>query len=268
MRRILTGLAAALGLALVANAADATPRDQAGPAQPNGADPCATGQAVGNHCDGNNGNDKGVGNAGQKEEVDLGWCANAGSGACVQGAGAGEAPEGAGPRGAYISQVGNANRAGVDQSRAAASAHATIAQSGDRNLASLRQSGQGGDFADVRQSGHDNAFVAEQAGPTRNSLLAGQLGMGNHAAVVQGSGGGVNAALIYQEGVGQDVTLIQNGADNDAVLTQRGSGNAMTLSQQGTGNKAAWTQDGDNLPNLNVSQSGSMALTIVQSNAP
>jgi hypothetical protein len=259
MPRILASLAAAIAFGLFAHAAEAKPKDGGGPAQPNGVDPCATGQAVGNPCNGNNGNDKGVGNA-NKDEPPPGWCGDLPG--CREEEGAGEAPQGQGPGGAYIIQIGDDNTAEVDQTAADSDSHATIRQSGDSNAAVIRQAGRGG-FAELLQSGDGHFAQADQSGAS--SLLAAQTGAGHDASVSQA---GVNAAFIAQQGVGNEVTLVQNGDDNDAVLAQNGTGNLMSATQNGSGNKLAWTQQGDALPDLNVTQTGSMAVTITQTNAP
>lgn len=264
MPRMLVSLAAALGLAF-ALPAWAAPKDNNGPpAQPPGNDPCATGQANGNPCGGNNGNDKGVGNAqtpAQPEEI---WCRDLEG--CDESPGAGSARVLSGDGGAYITQIGDGNTAVVDQSSATEKARAVVHQDGEANHAEIRQSGPGGSVAELMQAGDLNSLSADQSGSGKNSLIAGQLGAGNRALIDQYAAGGVNAAEIVQAGDGNQVSLGQSGSGNHAVLTQNGAGNTMSASQSGGGNRLSWTQDGNNLPDLGVSQTGAMAISIYQSN--
>jgi hypothetical protein len=265
MTRALVSLAASLGLALAALPAWAGPQDRGPPADRPGADPCATGQAVGNPCAGNPGNDAGVGNAPHtppgQDEI---WCRDLEG--CDESQGGGGAPVLSGDGGAYISQIGEGNTAFVDQSAADDAARAVIRQEGEANSAEVRQSGLGGSVAELTQAGDLNLLSAGQAGAGHNSLLAGQSGYGNRANVAQHAAAGVNAAAIAQAGDGNRLSLTQSGSGNDAVLSQNGVGNAMSAAQSGSGNRLSWTQDGDHLPDLGVTQTGAMAISIHQSN--
>lgn len=263
MPRILASLAAALAFGLTAHVAEAKPKADSGPpAQPPGNDPCATGQANGNPCGGNNGNDKGVGNAPPKP-VEI-WCRDLEGCDESQGSGGGASVlSGAG--GAYINQIGDGNTAVVDQSAADNKARAVIQQDGEANHAELRQSGLGGSVAEAVQQGELNFISAGQSGSGKNSLVAGQFGEGNRAEVAQYAGGGANAAAIAQSGDGNRLSLGQSGSGNNALLTQNGVGNNMSASQSG-GDRLTWTQDGNHLPDLGVSQTGGMAISIYQSN--
>lgn len=265
MTRALVSLAAGLGLALaLAQPAAAAPGDRGPPQDRPGNDPCATGQAVGNPCNGNNGNGTGVGNApNAPPEPEKIWCRDL-EGCEESVGGGGGAPVLSGDGGAYISQIGEGNIARIDQS-GADKARALIRQDGEDNFADLRQSGLGGSVAELTQAGDLNLLSAAQSGAGRNSLLAGQSGYGNHAEIAQHAASGVNAAAVVQSGDGNRLSLDQSGAGNDAVLSQNGVGNSMSASQSG-GDRLTWTQDGNHLPDLGVHQTGGMAISIHQSN--
>jgi minor curlin subunit len=268
MKRALVSLAAGLALAFAALPALAGPlADRGPPTGTPGNDPCATGQAVGNPCNGNPGNGKGVGAAGNGGQAgpDPVWCREFGDCTEAPGVGGG-APVLSGEGGVFITQIGEGNSALVDQSGADHKARAVLRQEGEANQAELHQSGLGGSAAELSQEGELNLLLAVQAGDGRNSLLAAQAGLGNRAEVAQNAAVGVNAAAIVQFGTDNVLSLTQSGPDNDAVLTQNGVGNAMTATQTGGGNRLTWTQDGNHLPDLGVHQTGAMAISIHQSN--
>jgi hypothetical protein len=52
------------------------------------------------------------------------------------------------------------------------------------------------------------------------------------------------------------MSLLQQGSDNRAVLTQEGDDNGMTAVQLGDGNRLTWIQQGNNLSDLQITQTG------------
>lgn len=158
-------------------------------------------------------------------------------------------------RGAYISQIGDANIATVRQT--APNAYARVDQSGNANEADLTQSGGGTAYARTTQTGQGNFARVEQSGSGQNVLFLDQTGTGNWAWSNQNAAGAVhNGARLSQVGNDNDMLLTQDGSDNRALLTQEGDGNGMTVAQLGDGNRLAWTQQGDNLSDLQITQSG------------
>jgi len=158
-------------------------------------------------------------------------------------------------RGAYISQIGDANIATVRQT--APNAYAQVDQSGNANEADLTQSGSGTAYARTTQTGQGNFARVEQSGSGQNVLFLDQTGTGNWAWSNQNAAGAVhNGARLSQVGNDNDMLLTQDGSDNRALLTQEGDGNGMTVAQLGDGNRLAWTQQGDNLSDLQITQSG------------
>lgn len=166
-------------------------------------------------------------------------------------------------RGAYISQIGSDNRAGVRQS--AARARAEVRQTGDANTATIDQRGSGTAYASVAQLGDGNRAGVEQGGVGSNTLLLSQTGAGNAATVGQNSSASAyNGATLAQTGSDNRLSLAQNGSDNRAVLAQTGDGNAMSAVQNGAGNRLAWMQEGSGLSDLQIVQNGGQALYITQ----
>jgi hypothetical protein len=198
----------------------------------------------GNPCNNNNGNLGAQGNAGHERvridksppPIDLAMPAVAG-------------------RGAYISQIGDANIATVRQT--APRAFAQVDQSGDANEADVSQKGSGTAYARSTQSGRANFARIEQDGSGQNVLFLSQAGSGNWAWSNQNAVGAIhNGARLTQIGNDNDMLLVQDGGDNRAVLTQEGDGNGMTVAQFGDGNRLAWTQQGNNLSDLQITQTG------------
>ena len=167
-------------------------------------------------------------------------------------------------RSAYVTQIGDANRATVEQS--APDALADIRQHGSNDIATVHQRGSGGDFAHIRQTGDRNTSDVTQDGVGANVLYVGQYGSNNTITTNQTAlGAAGNGAILAQLGDRNTMTLAQNGDDNIAKLIQNGDGNAMTATQNGYGNRLAWTQNGNNLPDLAITQPGGQSIAITQS---
>lgn len=164
-------------------------------------------------------------------------------------------------RDAYVTQIGETNRASVRQS--APDARAEVVQTGDRNDAEVVQNGRVG-YAQIRQIGDSNAATATQSGKGGNTLFLAQLGSHNSAVVSQESAMLENGARLLQSGQGNVMTLAQSGNDNQAQLTQQGDNNVMNAAQTGAGNRLDWTQQGSGLASLSVTQTGGQAIQIVQ----
>jgi minor curlin subunit len=158
-------------------------------------------------------------------------------------------------RGAYIAQIGQAHVATIKQT--APNAYARVDQSGDANEADVTQSGSGTAYARSTQTGHGNFARVEQNGSGQNVVSLVQNGGGNWAWSNQNASGAIhNGARLSQTGNDNDMLLSQDGGDNRAVLTQEGDGNGMTVAQLGDGNRLAWTQQGNNLSDLQITQTG------------
>lgn len=168
---------------------------------------------------------------------------------------------------AYISQIGDNNQASISQS--ASHQFARIAQNGDGNAANSRQMGDGVAYLEVDQAGLLNSIVVRQeATPGGSNLaLAEQFGENNVILLDQtATAGSANGAVLAQHGAGNQMKLDQSGSDNRAELVQLGDNNAMTATQNGSDNQLRWVQDGSGLSDLQIVQSGSQAISIVQSN--
>lgn len=166
-------------------------------------------------------------------------------------------------RGAYVTQIGQGDVARITQTTPNASA--SVYQDGERNEATVSQTGTGSAYADVRQTGDRNSALVAQDGTGQNVLYLSQTGYQNIAAAGQTANGAMhNGAILTQTGQYNEMALAQDGSDNLAALTQDGAGNAMTAAQTGDGNRLVWTQQGNNLPNLGVTQSGNQAIQITQ----
>jgi len=165
-------------------------------------------------------------------------------------------------RGAFITQIGEANRASAAQS--GPNALVAIHQKGDRNRADVTQSGTRSDFADVVQLGDKNSAVAVQSGTGQNVLWVAQAGWRNDVTAAQDSNGGFNGAILAQAGYGNQMRLTQDGGDNKAILTQTGNDNAMSATQNGDGNRLVWNQVGSGLRDLGIVQNGGQAIQITQ----
>lgn len=215
--------------------------------EPPGA-PCNKGN--GNPCNGNPGNDGQQGNGGGR----------GGHGGHPPTIDIPVAPVSG--RGAFITQIGEANRASAAQS--GPNALVAIHQAGDRNRADVTQSGTRSDFADVVQLGDKNVAVAVQSGTGQNVLWVAQAGWRNNVTAAQDSNGGFNGAILAQAGYGNQMHLTQDGGDNKAVLAQAGNDNAMSATQNGDGNRLVWTQLGSGLPDLGIIQNGGQAVQITQ----
>jgi hypothetical protein len=215
--------------------------------------PCADGpgKGVGNPCKGNNGNPSPEGNA-NKETVRY------------------ETPPpftiarpAGNDRGAFITQIGDANRATIAQS--ANSQYARIDQTGDGNGADVSQGGTGDHYAAVEQLGDGNALTLTQGGLGTQVALLGQHGNANQMTIDQQGGAVSSGVMAMQQGDRNLMSLIQSGGNNQAVLTQEGSDNAMSANQTGGDNRLIWTQTGDGLSDLAISQEGGAALQVTQS---
>jgi len=168
-------------------------------------------------------------------------------------------------RGAFVSQIGEDNRASVVQT--ASDASADVRQQGADNNAAVTQRGSGLGFADVRQTGDGNAATVEQDGSGQSVLYVVQTGGGNRAVSNQLTPGvSNNGAIMMQTGSDNLMTLIQNDSGNTAALVQDGDRKDMTAVQNGLNNQLSWTQQGSGLSNLQITQPGGQALQITQTN--
>jgi hypothetical protein len=244
--RLALGLFAAGALAATAPVQAKTDKETPG-------GPCADGpgKGVGNPCKGNNGNPSPEGNA-KKERVDYNpnptpfTIARPGN-----------------DRGAFINQIGDANRAMIGQQ--ASGQYARIDQNGETNLADVAQAGSAAHYATVNQTGDANALSLTQGGSAVQVALLSQQGNGNVMAVGQQGASVSSGVAASQLGDNNAMTLAQSGDNNQALLTQNGSGNAMTASQTGGNNQLIWTQNGDYLSDLAISQQGGAAIQVTQS---
>ncbi|ONF95721.1 hypothetical protein [Sphingomonas jeddahensis] len=244
MRRLL--LAACLAgtsLAVVPTAAlAATDKETPGtPCTPGG------GAAVGNPCNGNNGNPSPEGNAGEKVRYDK----RPDRFAVIRGGGGG----------AFIHQIGEGNRAAIIQSHNAQ--YARIDQNGQRNTASATQSGLGAHYARVTQEGPDNLATLVQSAEGAQVAYLTQNGASNVMNVTQNGGGLISGVEALQIGDRNTMSLTQNGENNMARLTQNGSDSAMTAVQNGN-NQLTWTQTGVGLSDLQITQPAGQALLVTQ----
>lgn len=167
--------------------------------------------------------------------------------------------------GVFVTQIGNTNRADVDQPDG--QSFAQVVQDGADNAVDLAQRNSGNHYASIAQSGDANAILAAQEGAGETILLLGQEGNENSATISQTDNGLANsAAAILQSGNQNSIVLIQDGDDNQARLTQNGDGNAMTATQLDVGNRLEWVQNGSGLSDLQITQTGGANLQITQSN--
>lgn len=168
---------------------------------------------------------------------------------------------------AYITQVGDQNRASITQT--GSQQFASIAQNGDGHAATARQMGDGMAHLEVDQAGLLNSVVVKQeaASGGGNVAIAEQFGENNVILLDQtATAGSANGAIVTQEGSGNQMNLQQAGSDNRAELIQLGDNNAMTATQNGSNNQLRWVQDGSGLSDLQIVQSGSQAMAITQTN--
>lgn len=214
-------------------------------------DPCGSGPGVGtgNPCNGNNGNDGANGNA--KAKVVYGTPPAFGV----------DRPEGANS-GAFIAQIGDQNSAVIRQQ--SSSAYARFDQTGDRNRGTSDQRSGGDHYLSATQTGDDNIVIADQNGTVGHVAIISQSGNANAAAIDQRNGAARNGVLVRQTGDDNLLAMLQDGSDNQTLLTQEGDGNEMTAAQTGDGNRLIWTQRGNNISNLNITQSGAQAMSVTQ----
>ena len=236
------GILGALALAAPA-LADTTKETPGSPCVPGG------GQGTGNPCQGNNGNPSPQGNVG-KEKVVIDKKPPLFT--VVRGTG----------RGAFVEQVGDANRATISQTRN--TQYARIAQTGDRNTASSDQGGSGAHYASISQEGDANVAALTQSGAGAQVAYLTQNGSGNSMSVDQHGGLTSSGVAAMQLGDRNAMSLTQNGENNMARLTQTGSDNAMTAVQNGN-NQLTWTQTGSGLSDLQIVQPAGQALLVTQS---
>lgn len=215
-------------------------------------DPCGIGPGVGtgNPCNGNNGNEGEQGNSGNGH--------------------GGEVPDfeitPLPGHGAYITQIGDYNRADVTQTNS--DSLAIVWQHGDDNQADVTQKGTHRDFALVKQLGEKNRAAVSQQGAGETVLYAVQAGDRNQLTVSQTSTAASNGAIMAQFGSDNQMSLVQNGSDNQALLKQLGDENEMHATQNNDGNRLVWVQNGNNLPKGNqptqITQNGGGNLLITQ----
>lgn len=236
-------IAAALAALLLAPAAQAgtTKETPGAPCTPGG------GSGTGNPCNGNNGNPSPEGNAKEKVVKDY----NPPRFTIVRGTG----------RGAFIEQVGDANRATITQTRN--TQYARIAQTGDRNTATAAQSGTGAHYAAVAQEGSDNTASLIQSGAGAQVAYLTQDGSANVMTIKQNGGLTTSGVAAMQLGDRNTMSLTQNGENNMARLTQNGSDSAMTAVQNGN-NQLTWTQTGVGLSDLQITQPAGQSLLVTQ----
>jgi hypothetical protein len=239
-------IGAALGLAVLplgsAALADTDKPTPGTPCEPGG------GQGTGNPCNGNNGNPSPEGNV-NKERVVIDKKPPAFT--IVRGEG----------RGAFITQIGDANAADISQSRN--TQYARIAQTGDRNTATVGQAGNGAHYASVAQDGNDNVAELSQSGSGAQVAYLTQDGQGNVMSVAQNGGLTTSGVEALQAGDRNAMSLTQNGENNMARLTQNGSDNAMTAVQNGN-NQLTWIQTGSGLSDLQITQPAGQAILVAQ----
>lgn len=235
IRKLLT---AAGAIALLLSAAPAMADTEGTPP----GDPCSKNN--GNPCNGNNGNLGDQGNSDHERvhidkkppPIDLPMPAVSG-------------------RGAFVTQIGDANVASIRQT--APNAYARVDQGGNGNEADVTQGGSGTGYVSASQGGDGNFARLEQGGIGQNVLYLTQTGTSNWAWSSQNASGALhNGARLTQTGSNNDMQLIQDGSDNRAVLTQDGDANGMTAVQLGEGNRLIWNQTGNNLTDLQISQTG------------
>ena len=158
-------------------------------------------------------------------------------------------------RGVFITQIGDTNEASAVQT--APNAYAAITQDGNSNDADVAQTGAGSFYVEASQTGDENFARVQQSGSGQNVLYATQSGNGNWLWSNQVALGAIhNGAIMTQTGDDNDMMLYQEGSDNLAILAQQGDGNGMSAVQLGEGNRLAWTQEGDNLSDLQITQTG------------
>ncbi|MDM7956366.1 hypothetical protein [Blastomonas sp.] len=168
---------------------------------------------------------------------------------------------------AYITQVGDQNRANISQN--ASQQFARVAQDGDGHAANAQQMGEGIAYLEVDQAGLLNSIVVKQDAAQGGSNIAAveQFGEDNVILLDQtATAGSPNGAVLAQNGAGNQMNLQQAGSDNRAELIQLGDNNAMTATQNGSDNQLRWVQNGNGLSDLQIVQSGSQAISITQSN--
>jgi hypothetical protein len=236
------GIAGALALASPA-LADTKKETPGAPCTPGG------GQGTGNPCQGNNGNPSPEGNVGQEKVV---IDKKPPLFTVVRGIGSG----------AFVEQVGDANRATITQTRS--TQYARIAQTGDRNTASAAQGGSGAHYASIAQEGDANVAALTQSGAGAQVAYLTQNGSANSMSVNQHGGLTSSGVAAMQLGDRNAMSLTQNGDNNMARLTQDGSDNAMTAVQNGN-NQLTWTQTGSGLSDLHIVQPAGQALLVTQS---
>lgn len=244
-RRILVTACAVLGL--VSTTPALAKNDKIPPG-----DPCGIGPGVGtgNPCNGNNGNEGEQGNSGN------------GHGGGVPDFEITPLPG----HGAYITQIGDYNRANVIQTNS--DSLAIVWQHGDDNQADVTQNGTHRDFALVKQLGDKNRAAVSQQGAGETVLYAVQAGDRNQLTASQTSSAASSGAIMAQFGSNNAMSLVQNGSDNQAVLKQLGDDNEMHATQNNDGNRLVWVQNGNNLPKGNqptqITQNGGGNLLITQ----
>lgn len=211
--------------------------------------PCEPGGGVGtgNPCDGNQGNPSPEGNAGEKVKYDK----KPDPFTIVRGEG----------RGAFITQIGDANRASIAQSRN--TQYARIDQRGDGNTASAAQSGSGAHYALIEQRQDGNAATLTQSGVGTQIAYLTQDGIANAMSVTQNGGLTTSGVEALQLGDRNTMSLTQNGENNMARLEQNGSDSAMTATQNGN-NQLTWIQTGTGLSDLQITQPAGQALLVTQ----
>jgi hypothetical protein len=240
-----------LGFGLVALSALAmAPAVQAGTDKETPGSPCVPGggQGTGNPCNGNNGNPSPEGNAKEKVVRDT----HPPRFTIVRGTGSG----------AFIDQIGDANKATISQTRN--TQYARIDQTGDRNKATAGQSGIGAHYAAIDQKGDDNTATLNQSGTGTQVAYLAQDGLSNVVTVTQNGGLTTSGVQAMQLGDRNAMALTQNGENNMARLSQAGSDNAMTAVQNGN-NQLTWTQTGSGLSDLQITQPAGQALLVTQS---
>lgn len=168
---------------------------------------------------------------------------------------------------AFVTQVGDENRASISQS--ASNQFADIAQDGEANMARVGQTGSGFAYLELDQTGLLNSAVVVQDAEVGGSNIALIEQNGENNAILldqSATTGGMNGTILAQHGSGNQMQVQQTGSENRAELIQTGDNNAMTATQNGTANQLRWVQDGNGLSDLQIVQSGNQAISIVQSN--
>jgi hypothetical protein len=114
--------------------------------------------------------------------------------------------------------------------------------------------------AELSQSGEDNAASVRQA---LGEVLLRQDGEGNRANLSQRGYTAGSVVVATQQGLSNEMGLVQDGDENSAALSQLGARNRMEVVQVGDANTLSLQQSGDDLE-MTITQMGGASAIIVQ----